>query len=145
MGNRRRYELDHLSAPAIALLIDHGLVDEWPLDVTTLGARAVGQDRRKAGAIVQAEELVLRYADEHGVPAVAMCVSTTYGGGDWNMTPQGAMVAGAAFGKIVRRKAPGSRTATHRGEWPMPFVIWAGGKSGTARSGLVRTFRCQRP
>jgi dihydroflavonol-4-reductase len=49
---------------------------------------------------LQAEELVLRYAHEHGVPAVAMCVSTTYGAGDWNMTPQGAMVAGAAFGKM---------------------------------------------
>ena len=49
---------------------------------------------------LQAEELVLRYADEHNVPAVAMCVSTTYGGRDWNMTPQGAMVAGAAFGKV---------------------------------------------
>ena len=49
---------------------------------------------------LQAEELVLRYADEHGVPAVAMCVSTTYGTGDWNMTPHGAMVAGAAFGKV---------------------------------------------
>jgi dihydroflavonol-4-reductase len=49
---------------------------------------------------LQGEQLVLRYAAEHGVPAVAMCVSTTYGTGDWNMTPQGAMVAGAAFGKL---------------------------------------------
>lgn len=49
---------------------------------------------------LQAEELVLSYAREQGVPAVAMCVSTTYGGRDWNMTPQGAMVAGAAFGKM---------------------------------------------
>lgn len=49
---------------------------------------------------LQAEQLVLGYAGEHGVPAVAMCVSTTYGGRDWNMTPQGAMVAGAAFGKV---------------------------------------------
>jgi dihydroflavonol-4-reductase len=49
---------------------------------------------------LQAEELVLRYADEYDVPAVAMCVSTTYGTGDWNMTPHGAMVAGAAFGKV---------------------------------------------
>ncbi|HEY7050519.1 MAG TPA: NAD-dependent epimerase/dehydratase family protein [Mycobacterium sp.] len=49
---------------------------------------------------LQAEQLVLRYAREHDVPAVAMCVSTTYGSGDWNMTPQGAMVAGAAFGKM---------------------------------------------
>ena len=31
---------------------------------------------------VQAEQMVLRYAAEHGLPAVAMSVSTTYGSGD---------------------------------------------------------------
>ena len=49
---------------------------------------------------VQAEEMVLRYAREHGLPAVAMCVSTTYGSGDWGRTPHGAIIAGAAFGKL---------------------------------------------
>jgi dihydroflavonol-4-reductase len=49
---------------------------------------------------VQAENLVLSYAKEHGLPAVAMCVSTTYGGGDWGRTPHGAIIAGAAFGKL---------------------------------------------
>jgi dihydroflavonol-4-reductase len=49
---------------------------------------------------VQAEEMVLRYAREQGVPAIAMCVSTTYGGGDWGRTPHGAIIAGAAFGKL---------------------------------------------
>src|SRR6478736_7340336 len=49
---------------------------------------------------VQAEELVLRYAREQGLPAVAMCVSTTYGSGDWGRTPHGAIIAGAAFGKL---------------------------------------------
>jgi dihydroflavonol-4-reductase len=49
---------------------------------------------------VQAEELVLRYAAEHGLPAVAMCVSTTYGSGDWGRTPHGAFIAGAVFGKL---------------------------------------------
>ncbi|AQT78099.1 NAD-dependent dehydratase [Mycolicibacterium litorale] len=49
---------------------------------------------------VQAEELVLRYAREHGLPAIAMCVSTTYGSGDWGRTPHGAIIAGAAFGKL---------------------------------------------
>ncbi|MGV0837632.1 NAD-dependent epimerase/dehydratase family protein [Mycolicibacterium thermoresistibile] len=49
---------------------------------------------------VQAENLVLGYAREHGVPAVAMCVSTTYGGGDWGRTPHGQLIAGAAFGKL---------------------------------------------
>ena len=49
---------------------------------------------------MQAEELVLRYAREQGLPAIAMCVSTTYGGGDWGRTPHGAIIAGAAFGKL---------------------------------------------
>ena len=49
---------------------------------------------------LQAEDLVLRYAKEHGLPAVAMCVSTTYGSGDWGRTPHGAFIAGAVFGKL---------------------------------------------
>jgi dihydroflavonol-4-reductase len=49
---------------------------------------------------VQAEDMVLRYAAEQGLPAVAMCVSTTYGSGDWGQTPHGAIIAGAAFGKL---------------------------------------------
>jgi dihydroflavonol-4-reductase len=49
---------------------------------------------------VQAEELVLRYARQRGLPAVAMCVSTTYGSGDWGRTPHGAIIAGAALGKL---------------------------------------------
>ena len=44
--------------------------------------------------------MVLRYAREHGLPAIAMCVSTTYGGRDWGRTPHGAIIAGAAFGKL---------------------------------------------
>ncbi|OBI20559.1 NAD-dependent dehydratase [Mycobacterium sp. E2462] len=49
---------------------------------------------------VQAEDMVLRYAKEAGLPAVAMCVSTTYGSGDWGRTPHGAFIAGAVFGKL---------------------------------------------
>jgi dihydroflavonol-4-reductase len=49
---------------------------------------------------VQAERLVLQYAREHDLPAVAMCVSTTYGAGDWGMTPHGQLIAGTAFGKL---------------------------------------------
>ncbi|CAJ1586610.1 NAD-dependent epimerase/dehydratase family protein [[Mycobacterium] wendilense] len=61
-------------------------------------------DRRKLTAYVrsrvQAEDLVLQYARDRGVPAVAMCVSTTYGGRDHGMTPQGAVVAGTVFEKL---------------------------------------------
>jgi dihydroflavonol-4-reductase len=49
---------------------------------------------------VQAENIVLQYAKEHGLPAIAMGVSTTYGSGDWGRTPHGAIIAGAAFGKL---------------------------------------------
>jgi dihydroflavonol-4-reductase len=49
---------------------------------------------------VQAENLVIEYARDHGLPAVAVCISTTYGSGDWGRTPHGAIIAGAAFGKL---------------------------------------------
>ena len=49
---------------------------------------------------VQAENLVMEYARDRGLPAVAMCVSTTYGAGDWGRTPHGAIIAGAAFQKL---------------------------------------------
>jgi dihydroflavonol-4-reductase len=49
---------------------------------------------------VQAEDLVMDYARDHGLPAVAVCISTTYGSGDWGRTPHGAIIAGAAFGKL---------------------------------------------
>jgi dihydroflavonol-4-reductase len=49
---------------------------------------------------VQAENLVMQYVRDYGLPAVAMCVSTTYGAGDWGRTPHGAIIAGAAFGKL---------------------------------------------
>ena len=49
---------------------------------------------------VEAENLVMRYMAEAGLPAVAMCVSTTYGSGDWGRTPHGAFIAGAVFGKL---------------------------------------------
>lgn len=63
----------------------------------------ISPDRRVSPYVqsrVQAEDLVLRYVAEHGLPAVAMCVSTTYGAGDWGRTPHGAFIAGAVFGKL---------------------------------------------
>jgi len=61
-------------------------------------------DERKLTAYVrsrvQAERLVLQAARDGSLPAVAMCVSTTYGPGDWGRTPHGAIIAGAAFGKL---------------------------------------------
>ena len=49
---------------------------------------------------VLAERMVLERARAGELPAVAMCVSTTYGAGDWGRTPHGAIIAGAALGKL---------------------------------------------
>jgi dihydroflavonol-4-reductase len=49
---------------------------------------------------VQAENLVMEYARDKGLPAVVVGISTTYGSGDWGRTPHGAIIAGAAFGKL---------------------------------------------
>lgn len=83
--------------------------------LSTIGTIAVGDDGAsvdedtpfnwagKGGPYIesrrQAEGLVLSYARERGLPAVAMCVSNPYGPPDWQPR-QGALVAMAAFGKV---------------------------------------------
>ena len=47
----------------------------------------------------QAEDMVLRYARERALPAVAMCVSHPYGPRDWQPS-QGMFVKMAALGKV---------------------------------------------
>ena len=74
--------------------VEHGLADEqtqhnW-LDI------GGGYIRSR----VEAENLVLGYHREKGLPAVAMCVANTYGPGDWQPTPHGAVVAAVARGKL---------------------------------------------
>jgi dihydroflavonol-4-reductase len=58
----------------------------------------------KGGGYIQsrvaAENLVLRYARERGLPAVALCVANTYGPGDFQPTPHGSLVAAAAKGRM---------------------------------------------
>lgn len=49
---------------------------------------------------VAAEDLVLRYAREQGLPAVALCISTTYGPRDWAPTPHGSLIAQVAAGRF---------------------------------------------
>ena len=51
-------------------------------------------------ARIAAEDLVLRYARETGLPAVALCISTTYGPGDWAPTPHGGAILRVATGKM---------------------------------------------
>jgi len=48
---------------------------------------------------VDAENLVLRYARDSGLPAIALCISNTYGPRDWQPTPHGGLIAAIAAGK----------------------------------------------
>lgn len=64
-------------------------------------ARAVTEDDPhnwdQGGAYIEArlaaEKMVMSYARDKGLPAVAMCISTTYGPGDWAPTPHGSLIA----------------------------------------------------
>jgi nucleoside-diphosphate-sugar epimerase len=51
-------------------------------------------------ARVAAEKLVMEYARDRGLPAVALCISTTYGPGDWQPTPHGSLIARVAAGRF---------------------------------------------
>ncbi|GAB04496.1 NAD-dependent epimerase/dehydratase family protein [Gordonia amarae NBRC 15530] len=51
-------------------------------------------------ARVAAENLVLDYHREHGLPAVAMCVANTYGPGDWLPTPHGRLLSDTLTGAM---------------------------------------------
>jgi dihydroflavonol-4-reductase len=76
-----------------------GVLDSGPADETTphnwreLGGAYV--DSR-----IQAEELVLRYQREFGLPAVVLNVGTTFGPRDHGPTPHGKLVRSAARGKM---------------------------------------------
>jgi dihydroflavonol-4-reductase len=71
-----------------------GVVDEdTPFD---WGSKAGGYIASR----VAAERLVLEYSRDKGLPALALCVSNTYGADDWQPTPHGSLVAAAAAGKL---------------------------------------------
>ncbi|MGV0837298.1 NAD-dependent epimerase/dehydratase family protein [Mycolicibacterium thermoresistibile] len=72
---------------------DRPVTEDTPFDWAGRGGPYIASRR-------QAEELTLEYARAGRVPAVAMCVSNTYGPGDWVPTPHGAMVAAVALGKM---------------------------------------------
>jgi nucleoside-diphosphate-sugar epimerase len=68
--------------------------------VTEADARNWDQGGAYIESRVAAENLVLTYARERGLAAVAMCVSTTYGAGDWAPTPHGSIIAAVATGRF---------------------------------------------
>jgi dihydroflavonol-4-reductase len=75
------------------IAIGEGVNEDTPFNWAAKGGGYIASRR-------QAEDLVLGYARDRGLPAVAMCVSNTYGLRDWQPTPHGAMVGAAALGKV---------------------------------------------
>jgi dihydroflavonol-4-reductase len=81
---------------------------------STTGTLAISDDRAvteddphnwdDGGAYIQArvaaENMVMSYARDKGLPAVALCISTTYGPGDWAPTPHGSLIALVATGRF---------------------------------------------
>lgn len=81
---------------------------------STAGALAISDHRPvteedphnwdQGGAYIEArlagENLLLSYARDKGLPGVAMCISTTYGPGDWAPTPHGSLLALVATGRF---------------------------------------------
>lgn len=73
-------------------LVDSGLADEQ----TTHNWLDRGGDYIRTR--VEGEQLLMSYCRDRRVPGVAMCVSNTYGPGDWLPTPHGGLLAGAVHG-----------------------------------------------
>ena len=81
---------------------------------STIGALAISDSRlvteddphnwAQGGAYIEArvaaEKMVLSYAHDKGLPAVAMCVANTYGPRDWGPTPHGSLLAQVATGRF---------------------------------------------
>lgn len=84
----------YTSSIATIGLVRNGLADE----TTEHNWSDVGGDYVRSR--VAAERLVLGYAADRGLPAVAMCVSNTYGPGDWLPTPHGGLLSAAVHGRM---------------------------------------------
>lgn len=81
---------------------------------STIGALAINANRLvteddphnwdEGGAYIEArvaaEKLLMSYAHDKGLPAVAMCIANTYGPRDWAPTPHGSMIAAVATGRM---------------------------------------------
>lgn len=73
---------------------------------------------------LEAEELVLAAARERGLPAVALCVSTTYGAPDFG-SPHGRMVADAALGTVPAYFANAAMEVVGVGDAARAFLLAA--------------------
>jgi dihydroflavonol-4-reductase len=111
-------QLRHTNIEGLRVVLD--VAAEMPLKkfvfTSSMGTLPIRRDRpareedgphnwlRKGGAYIRsrvdAEAMLLTYAHDGRVPAVAMCVANTYGSRDYLPTPHGGMLAAAARGRL---------------------------------------------
>ncbi len=102
--------LRHVLEAAVAADLDRFV---YTSSVGTLAARSDGVPVTEAephnwdgGAYIASrlggEKLLFEYSRERGLPGIAMCISTTYGPGDWGPTPHGRLI-----GEVARGRFPG--------------------------------------
>jgi dihydroflavonol-4-reductase len=91
-ANLRRFVFTSMIG-TIALSGDVPATEDMPFNWSDRGGAYIASR-------VQAEKLVLHYAEHRGLPAVALCIANTYGPRDWQPTPHGALVASAASGRM---------------------------------------------
>ena len=114
-ANLARFVFTSSSAPSVASTEragDESTATNW-LDV--------GGDYIRSR--VAAEDLVLRYCAEKGLPGVAMCVANTFGPGDRPPTPHGGLLAGRGARQdavLHRRLRRGGRRYRGRGRGDGP-------------------------
>ncbi|MGB9223878.1 NAD-dependent epimerase/dehydratase family protein [Mycobacterium sp.] len=80
------------STGTLAINADRPVTEDDPHNWTDGGAYIESR--------LAAEDLVLAYARDKGLPAVALCISTTYGPRDWAPTPHGSAIAHVAAGRF---------------------------------------------
>jgi dihydroflavonol-4-reductase len=99
-----RHVLDVASAAKLRKFVFTSTVGTLAIDNTRLVTEDDPHNWDQGGAYiasrVAAEELLFSYAREKGLPAVALCISTTYGPRDWQPTPHGSALARVAAGAM---------------------------------------------
>ena len=97
-----RHVLDAAAEAGLAKFVFTSTTGTLAVSDTTVVTEDDPHNWNEGGAYIQsrvaAENLVMDYVREKGLPAVALCISTTYGPGDWQPTPHGSVIARVAKG-----------------------------------------------
>ncbi|MET0705004.1 MAG: NAD-dependent epimerase/dehydratase family protein [Mycobacterium sp.] len=99
-----RHVLDAASAAGLTKFVFTSTTGTLAISSSRLVTEEDPHNWTEGGAYIEArvaaEKLVFSYVRDNGLPAVALCISTTYGPQDWAPTPHGSAIAMVAAGKM---------------------------------------------